>query len=131
MTKLILIIGMIASAAVHADDYQLEWTPGGANIRDITPKQSPADAALARAILALQLQLAAQAPAVVQKRIVDIAVYGRCDRYVAYQITYSDGSFETVDVTSGREPINFQKLGEIHAKFPHVHLAGNECLDDR
>jgi hypothetical protein len=74
------LVGMLAiTAAAHADDYQLEWTPGGANIHDVTPKQSPTDVALAQAIVALQLQLATQAPVSVQKRIVDIAVYGRCE----------------------------------------------------
>lgn len=134
-----LVLGMLLSGAfvgiVKADDYQVVLIPGGAYIYDHSPVQpppaAPAAASSNTAILALELQLAMTQQAAPQKRIVDVAIFGRCDKYVAYQVTYDDGSFTTTDVASSQEYIDLEQLAKFHKKFPVVHLAGNECENGR
>lgn len=126
MNKLTLAaILMLVAGASFADDYQVEWVPGGATIRDISPqKPSAADVSLATAILALQLQLA-NAPRV--KRVVDVALYGNCGVYTAAVVSYSDGDVNVINVTSSHETIDFDLLSQFHKKWPVVHLASNAC----
>jgi hypothetical protein len=123
MKKLILSAVLLTIAATtYADDYTLEWTPGGANIRDVTPKPAPGAAALDAAILALQMQLA-NAP--LAKHATDVFVYIKCEKLVRYVVLYSNGTIE--DQSIAPQAFDVDELTGILKKQKNFHAQVLAC----